>query len=375
MKKLLFLLLLPVFSLAQTGEKEFKLKGDLKLNKPVDWVYLRYSTGDQMMVDSQQTKTGEFKFEGKIPEPTIAVLSIKFVQQPSEDKPKRDVVQLFLEPTKMEFFAKDSLKTNSFTGSAGHLDFTALLKQQENYNSKLTPLYNEYTTFKKAKDEAGMKKIEDAINDVEKERDENVFGAFVRNHPNSPVAVYALRQYAGYQIDADKVEPLYNKLPAATRQWPSALALKNLVDISKKTGIGKMAMDFTQNDTAGKALSLSSFRGKYVLVDFWASWCGPCRAENPNVVKAFNKYKGKNFTILGVSLDRPTGKEKWLAAIHDDGLAWNQVSDLKYWDNEVAKQYGIRSIPANFLLDPNGKIIAKNLSGEELDQKLAEVLK
>jgi len=162
-------------------------------------------------------------------------------------------------------------------------------------------------------------------------------------------------------------------LPATEKAWPSAVALKERIDIAKKTGIGNYAIDFTQNDTLGKPVSLSSFKGKYVLVDFWASWCGPCRRENPNVVKVFNKFKDKNFTILSVSLDQPTGREKWMKAIHDDGLTWTHVSDLKYWDNAVAKQYAIRAIPQNFLIDPQGKIIAKNLRGEDLDLKLTEV--
>ncbi|WP_431215912.1 thioredoxin-like domain-containing protein [Puia sp. P3] len=115
-------------------------------------------------------------------------------------------------------------------------------------------------------------------------------------------------------------------------------------------------------------------QGKYVLVDFWASWCVPCRGENPNVVAAFNKYKDRNFTVLGVSLDQPTGKEKWLKAIHDDRLTWTHVSDLKFWNNAVARQYDINSIPANLLLDPEGKIVAKDLHGEELEKKLSEVL-
>ncbi len=135
-----------------------------------------------------------------------------------------------------------------------------------------------------------------------------------------------------------------------------------------------MAMDFTQNDTLGNPVSLSSFKGRYVLVDFWASWCGPCRAENPNVVKVFHKYKDRNFHIIGVSLDRPGQKERWMKAIHEDKLEWTQLSDLKFWDNEVAKQYGINAIPQNLLLDPEGKIIAKNLRGEELDQRLGEVI-
>jgi peroxiredoxin len=147
------------------------------------------------------------------------------------------------------------------------------------------------------------------------------------------------------------------------------------IEIAKKVGIGRIAPDFTQNDTLGNPVSLSSFRGKFLLIDFWASWCGPCRQENPNVVAAFKKYNNKGFDILGVSLDQPTGKEKWLKAIHDDNLTWTQVSDLKFWGNAVAAQYGIQAIPQNFLLDPNGKIIGKNLRGEALNKKLEEIIK
>src|SRR5690554_3266195 len=144
-------------------------------------------------------------------------------------------------------------------------------------------------------------------------------------------------------------------------------------DEAKKLVIGTLAPDFTQNDTIGNPISLASFKGQYVLLDFWASWCGPCRRENPNLVDAYNKYKDKNFTILGISLDRPDGKEKWIQAIHDDNLAWTQVSDLKHWNNEVAKLYGIRSIPQSYLLDPEGRIIATNLRGIGLHEKLAEL--
>lgn len=150
-------------------------------------------------------------------------------------------------------------------------------------------------------------------------------------------------------------------------------ALRNKQEESK--WVGKPAPDFSMPDVNGKEVKLSSFKGKYVLVDFWASWCGPCRAENPNVVKAYNQFKGKNFTILGVSLDRPGQKEKWLQAIKEDNLTWTQISDLQYWNSVAIPLYGFDGIPYNVLVDPQGTIIAEGLRGPALENKLLQVLK
>jgi len=174
-------------------------------------------------------------------------------------------------------------------------------------------------------------------------------------------------------MDPPAVKQLYLGLSENLRNTPDGKKLGQNIEASIATVVGAQAPLFTQNDVNDKPVNLADFRGKYVLLDFWASWCGPCRAENPNYVKAYNKYKDKGFTILSVSLDRPGKKDAWLAAIKHDGLEWMQVSDLKFWDNAAAKLYDVGSVPANFLIDPSGKIIAKDLRGDELTKKLASL--
>ncbi|MFL5789792.1 MAG: redoxin domain-containing protein [Flavisolibacter sp.] len=374
MKKFLIaVLLMPLFSMAQTKTKSFTLNGNIKLSTTVDKVFLRYRVGEDIILDSSGVQGNEFSFSGQIPEPTYAILMFNYKKQPGQIK-NQDREDIFLVPGKIKFTAKDSVSNNTVSGSEAHTEFLKLKKEISAYDERTNEIYAKYDAAEKSKDKAAVKQILKQYEDLQEEIKEKVFKPYAMNNANSPIALYAAEEYAGYNIDPDKAAPVFESLPSNVKTWPSAVILKEHIETARKTGIGKIAPEFTQEDTLGHPVSLSSFKGKYVLVDFWASWCGPCRHENPNLVKTFNKYKDKNFTILSISLDRPGQKERWLKAIHDDGLAWSHVSDLKFWDNAVAKQYDIRDIPQNLLLDPQGKIIAKNLRGDDLEEKLGQII-
>lgn len=197
--------------------------------------------------------------------------------------------------------------------------------------------------------------------------------SLVAAHPASPVSAYLFMRNFATRMDYDGVKAIRDKFDASLDTTVYVKQIEDLLGRLVNLRVGATAPDFTLNDPDGKPVSLSSLRGKYVLVDFWASWCPDCRKENPNIVAAYKKYQNKNFTVLGVSLDRK--KEPWVAAIEKDGLTWTHVSDLQGWDTPVADLYVIKWIPKNYLIDPEGVILASGLEGEALDTKLAEVLK
>jgi peroxiredoxin len=266
--------------------------------------------------------------------------------------------------------SKTNIQHLKVTGSSAHNDF---VRFQEIFNPLITSLNTTVNAINRATQkpqyDALMKVYDSTKNVVQKRIDE-----FITSKPKSIVSPFLLLVTADMYDDPLLLEKRFNSLDPSVKNYSVSKNLYSYIQYNKVGAVGTTAIDFTQPDTTGTPVSLSSFRGKYVLVDFWASWCGPCRAENPNVVENFNQFKQKNFTVLSVSLDKPGGKDNWLGAIHKDNLTWTQVSDLQFWNNAAAQLYRVNSIPFNMLIDPSGKIIAKNLRGELLHSKLCEVL-
>lgn len=370
MKKILLAVLF-FSSITSFAQQKFTLKGKVgNLNAP-SIVYLRYANDGKAVMDSAVPVNGKFSFKGDIPEPVKATLLLNHTGTGRA----ADMLQIYLLKSTIGVNSRDSVKNASVKGGKLNKDLQKLNLATKPANDKMRALNAEYAALsaEQRKDKQimeGITKRSEVINKELKAAQKK----YIQENKASIVSLDVLQSYGGYAPEYSDVEPLFSALSADVQNSKGGKDYVEKLEKMKMTAVGAMAPEFTQNDVDGKPVSLSSFRGKYVLIDFWASWCGPCRAENPNVVKAYNKYKDKNFTVLGVSLDQPNAKDKWLKAIADDHLDWTQVSDLKFWKNEVAVQYGINAIPQNFLVAPDGKIIAKNIRGEELQTKLDEVI-
>jgi peroxiredoxin len=348
----LFVLLSSLSLLARAQNTE--LSGNLK-GLSAATVKISYNINGAFKEDSVKASNDIFTWKGNLTEPQLISVIVGNKSN-----------SFFAEPGHIKLTGvKDSSQTYKITGSQMQLDAEAFSDYVKDLAAQQDKLYSGYS---KASPEEKVI-VDKKMKDIKEQREKKAI-RFISDHPKSNFSIYLISSRTSYGYS--EVKPLYDKLDELAKQSVAGKNLYQKLEILKKSRIGTPMENFTQPDTSGKPVELSSFKGKYVLIDFWASWCGPCRKENPNVLKAYNAFKEKGFTVLGISLDDKAAN--WKKAIRDDKMPWVQVSDLKGWKNEVSSGLGIQAIPSNLLIDPSGKVIARDLRGAMLENKLKQLL-
>jgi peroxiredoxin len=364
MKKILSFAVLAAILAACSSGPQYVINGKIEGADSVMFLLQKREAGSMVTLDSAMAYKGSFKIKGgPVKNPEMVMLTVR---------DSRMRTQFFLENAEITITGKlDSLYGASITGSKTQDEYSGLVKSMNDLGDKNTEIYNQYQVAAQEGDTARVADLEKQVETIQEEM-LKVQADFVRNNPASFAAPQVLAGLA-YEITGTEIETLIGVMDTAVANTALVKELKERALKMKAVEPGQKAPDFTLNDPEGNPVSLYSKVGtKLLLLDFWAAWCGPCRQENPNVVKAYKEFNKKGFDVFGVSLDRT--KDDWVKAIADDQLTWTHVSDLQYWNNEAARMYSVNSIPANFLLDENGIIIGRNLRGQGLYNKIKEVL-
>lgn len=365
MKKTIILLLTAVAIISCAREPGFRITGTIDGAGNETVVLQKRIAGGYEVIDSAALDNGAFTMEGVVEYPQLVNLAVKG---------KRGGLNFYIENSDITIRGHaDSLYMGSVSGSATQAEFDSFRAMFDETNASMSEVFDRYRTARMEGNEELASELEKELNTLD-ERQNELRREFIDNHPSSYVTPAIINEMA-YYLDAGELEGLLGKLDTSLNKVQSVITMKERLVQLKAVAIGQKAPDFTLNDVDGNPVSLYSKLGgdtKLLLLDFWAGWCGPCRQENPNVVKVWKEYNKKGFDVFGVSLDRT--REDWLKAIEDDNLTWTHVSDLKFWDCAPARQYAVSAIPANFLLDGNGIIVGHNLRGDALGEKVKELL-
>jgi len=327
------------------------------------WVYMEHQIdGKWIKFDSAELKSGTAVFSGELEHPEFFFIKLK---------DQSNYLPAFIEPGIVTVTGSTTNPNErSVEGSKAQIEFAKITDSLNNYTHAIRELGMNYQKAKGSNDTVLMKQIENEYENLNNEKKSFILESALA-HNSSVVPVFVVLNNI-YSFELEELDKLESTLDPSIKNSVYVKELTKKINTLKKVSVGQTYIDFTLNNPEGNPVPLSSkVDGSYVLVDFWAAWCKPCRAENPNIVAAYNKYHKEGFDVFGVSLDRDL--ESWKKAIEDDGLTWTHVSDLQAWNSEAGKLYGVRSIPHNLLLDPDGIIIEKNLRGQDLQDKLAEL--